>query len=265
MNHSFLITNQQQIDTNRYLIPNRLKIKAIKVRTALINFTEKNVVEHEARLGVSAVGIHTSPPTFETFHIPDGAYTPQQYADKLKDVLNKVQQTESDPSFSPETMWEGPVVWDVKYNEASQKFEFWGQQRHNYDYNLYLHFNEAASDYVGLPYGSWMEFERFGGGSNFATPPNKALTLPKFYRICSNNLSQFGFSYDSSLGSNIIAVVPIDYSKKWTVYENQDNFFHFRVLNQCELQTMINLEIFLDESIIPITNPEFAITFHIQS
>lgn len=267
MNSSFLLTNQQQLDRNTYLIPNQLNIKAIKLKSAIINYTELNVVGHQARLSVSSVGTHTPPATFEVFNIPDGAYTPEQYAAKLQDVLNKVRRDEDDVSLTvtTENLYKPPVTWEIKYNEPSQKFEFWAYHELGYEYNVYLRFNEPAADYVGQPFGTWMEFERYGINTHYNTTTNKALTLPRYYRVCSNNLSQFGYSYDSSLGSNIIAIVPIDHSKRWTVYDNNDNFFHFRENNDLQLNTMMNLEIYLEEATVPVTNPEFTITFQIQT
>ena len=100
MNSSFLLTNKQQLDRNTYLIPNELDVKAIKLKSAIINFTELNVTGHEIWYSVSAVGTHTPPPSHQVFTVPDGSYTPEQYAAKLQDVLNKVKRDEIDGSLT---------------------------------------------------------------------------------------------------------------------------------------------------------------------
>ena len=120
-------------------------------------------------------------------------------------------------------------------------------------------------DYIGADFGTNFIWHRYGGDDSLRTTPRAVLQLPRYYRICSNSLIPFGFSYDYSMGSNIIGVVPIDYSKKWSSWENNDGFFHGRDNNDLTINTCMDIQIFLEESIYPLQNPDFALVFQLQS
>lgn len=267
MNSSFLLTSNKRFDGNSYLIPNQMQFTAIRLKSAIINFSEKNVVGHRALLRVSHINETTPHSQGQVFEIPDGSYTPEQYAKTLENALNKIKTLDSADNVATDSdLYKPPVTWEIQYNPGSGNFEFYAQISSSYDYNVYLSFNEPASDYTGLPFGQNLMWERYGGEQHVVrTPPRPVLALPRYFRVCSNQLAQFGFNYDNSMGSNIIGIVPIDYSRKWSSWENHDNFFHARANNDIILQSLLDIEIFLEESIHPIQNPDFVLVFQLQA
>ena len=75
----------------------------------------------------------------------------------------------------------------------------------------------------------------------------------------------FGFVFDNSIASTIIGVVPIDYSRKWTAWQSDDDFFHARGDEHTKLNNLIDIQIFLEESTVPLVDPDFALTFQNQT
>ena len=144
--------------------------------------------------------------------------------------------------------------------------EFIAYIKYDYEYNVYLSFNEEVCDYIGMNPTDYFHWDRYGSDQHLMkTTPRKVLALPRYYRVCSNQLVSFGYSYDDSMGSNIIGIVPIDYSLRWTNWESKTEFFHFRENNETLLNRLLDVEIFLEEFIKPIENPEFVLVFEIET
>lgn len=249
MNKSFLLTSNKRFDRNSYLIPNSMEFAGIRLKSAIINFSEENVVGHVAYRSFSSESETEPAPNIKVpYTVPDGSYTPDEYATALTKALNK---EDNQGEFT------------VTYNQSSGKMDIFYTAL-GYDNAVYLTFNEQASDYLGTNFGEWMRWTRFGSEKTLTTP-RKVLALPRYYRVCSNKLAQFGMAYDNSMGSNILGIIPVDYSKKWTSWENSDDFFHFRTNNDCRLNTLLDIEIFAEESIAPIKDPDFVLVFQIQA
>ena len=247
MNSSFLLTSNKRFDRNSFLIPDTMNMKGIRLKSAIINFSEINVKNHVVYRSFSSDTEDVPSPNIkEPFVIPDGSYTPDEYAKKLSELLS-VRASGS---------------YYVGFDSSTGKMTFKFSRNPDYVNNTYLSFNEEAADYIGTNFGQWIQFKRYFDDP--VTAPRKVLALPRFYRICSNLLSQFGFAYDNSMGSNILGVVPIDYSKKWTSWENNDSFFHYRENNDLTIHSLIDIEIFAEESIKPIEDPDFVLVFQIQ-
>ena len=265
MKTSFLLTSLKRFDSDVYQIPSTLRVGAIRLKSAIINLNLKNVQGHKAYIGVSPVNEETVPSNAgQEFILPDGTYTPDEYCKMLQDRLNdKVDD------FNTLNVYERPVEWDIKFNQSSGKIEFRAYIAHNYDYNIYLWFNDAASDYisagVGVTHDNFLKWHRFGGEDTYRTTEGRVLVLPRYYRICSNRLINFGFVFDNSIASTIIGVVHIDYSRKWTAWQSDDDFFHARGDEHTKLNNLIDIQIFLEESTVPLKDPEFALTFQIQT
>ena len=85
MNTSFLLTSNKKFDRNSYLIPNTLEFSAIRLKSAIVNFKEQNVTNHVAYRSFSNENETVPSPNIKTpFVIPDGAYTPVEYAETLQ-------------------------------------------------------------------------------------------------------------------------------------------------------------------------------------
>lgn len=266
MNKSFLLTSNKHFEGSAYLIPSEMRFSGIRLKSAIINFSEQNVVGHQLSIRTSDVSSEVPTSSAQTFSIADGAYTPEQYAATVQNVLNKVKNPDVGESGSliADNLY-SVVDWDVLYNSGSGKLEVSAHIKYNYEKNVYLTFNQQMSDYIGEDFGTYMQWHRYGVEEVIRTTPRVVLQLPRFYRVCSNTLSQFGFSYDNSMGSNILGVVPIDHSKKWTSWENNDSFFHSRFANDLRIGQLMDIEIFLEESVAPISLPDFVLVFQIQS
>jgi hypothetical protein len=263
MRTSFLLTSLKRFDKDVYLIPGNVRVGAIRLKSAIINLNEKNVVGHKAYLSVGSVNDEIPVNDPQEFILEDGTYTPEQYCQMLQDRLNGEKS-----DINASTLWERPVQWEIKFNQASGKIEFRAYINNNFEYNVFLWFNDAASDYIstGSPvtHNNFLKWHRYGGEDNFRTTPGTVLLYPRYYRICSNRLINFGFIFDNSIASNIIGIVPIDWSRKWTTWESNDDFFHSRE-ELVRLDNLMDIQIFLEESATPLENPEFALTFQIET
>lgn len=279
-NSSFLLTSAKRLAANTYHVPEQLVIKGIRLKSAIVNFHQKNVEGH-VMFQSSKYANGTNPHTHEfpeELVIPDGTYTPAQYASTLQDILNRVSleqlvpQSERQSGLTEEDLSDFPSQFTVKFNEATGKLEFEQHLKRGLDYNIFLSFNEEMSDFVGQPYGTHYEWQRHSepAGPNdpshaLKTTVNKLQALPRYYRICSNQLARYGFAWDSARRSNIIGVVPIDYSKKWSTWETQDNHFHFLEHEQVKLESLMDITVHYEENHTPILDPEFVLVFQIQA
>lgn len=159
--------------------------------------------------------------------IPDGSYTPKQYAVALETALNvtypgTVKQTHR-------------ANYDRNLDRITVTLSVDG------DNNRYVYFNKTASEYIGMPFGTYWIYRRFGGGSDLRIPPNppqqlnketqdlsvmgypfgpgrgKVGTFDKPYisvdgaydcvMLCSNALSRFGTLLNGT-DSNVLVVLP---------------------------------------------------------
>ena len=248
MNSSFLLTSNKRFDKRSYLIPSSVNMKAIRLKSAIINFSEQNVSNHVFYKSFSDENEDVPAPNIrEPFVIPDGHYTPDEYAKTMTELLM---------ATAPRGRWA------VSFDESTGKMRIEYNRDDGYVNNVYITFNEEASDYVGANFDQWLQWKKFEPSKKILT--RNVLQLPRFYRICSNTLAQFGFMYDNSSSTNILGVVPVDYSRKWTSWENTDSFFHYRENNELTIYNLLDIEIFAEESIKPIVDPEFVLVFQIQ-
>ncbi len=273
MNTSFVLTSKQRLAGSSYLIPNQLPVKAIRLKSAIIDLKTFNVQNHVFFLGSNlATGDNQHVPPIDAFDypIPDGHYTPQQYASAVNQVLNQATyralvEDSQLSTTSEDLLSENPCAWNVTFNESTGKLQFEMHLDGKFNMNCFLSGNEEACDFSGLTFGQHLEWPRRGPETNFPikTAPNPMQLLPKYYRISCPQLSQFGFVWGDS-GSNNLGVIPVDYSRKWTSWTTEDDHFSIRGKNEVELGGMMDVDIYYEDNLAPIHEPEFVLVFQIK-
>ena len=115
MNSSFLLTSNKRFDGSSYFIPNEMRFSAIRLKSAIVNYSEKNIQGHQVTIRISNVAseVPTSGP--QVFSIPDGHYTQQEYATTLSNILNRVKNPATDSTSLTEDNLYQPLEWDIHF------------------------------------------------------------------------------------------------------------------------------------------------------
>lgn len=188
-------------------------------------------------------------PFEKVIKVAPGTYSAEEYAANLEKWI-KTYLTIAELSYPVKSSA------SVKYDKAVNKFFIEFDNKSNLTYSISG--SQVFEEFFGLETNALMQFRPYRLTGLFAT--NHAVVFPRYYRICSNSLVPFGYAYDNFFRSNTIAVIPVDYSKSYTYYENNDDFFTYSV-NDNSLANVIDISVHAEEGLTPLVAPNFAITF----
>lgn len=260
--NSFLITSRKRLAAHEYLAPQSLEIHALRIRSVIIDNPLKNVVGHRFYLDATS----STPSAGQEFFVPDGNYDAESYAETLQRMMNDaVNSVQSDQELQAGTYADTPPMqFEVRYNKSSRKMEFLANVKNTFNRDVYLWFDQEASDYLGHNSEEkfvWARNNR-ARGRNLRTTAFKVLQNPRYYRVASSNLISFGNSFDDNRKTSTLGVVPINHSNSVTVWENpSDVFYRTKGDEHVSINNVINLEFYLEESLVPLVVTDFAVTF----
>ena len=230
---SLFISSNSRVENNLYKIGSKISYNGVKLKSASILNNSYNAVGFSVTVNVSSVNIPVT--------IQDGNYTGQQMASYLSNKLNQLGNGSQ---------------WKVFFNEAAMKFSI--QYTSVSPSNVTLTFNPASYSFFGN--SSVITFAP--NTTSYYEFPNQTFTAPGYYRIECRELSTKSMYYEDNPNSSIVGIVPINtLYGQYQTFNDSDNFY-LSTKDPNDLYNFLSIKIFLGDSDVELTNPQFALILH---